>query len=197
MIWPKRPPLAFSVAETSVAEMSGPKRPRPKCPWPKCPTFHLRQCNKQKNHTLEWTLAWTITFNAQICIISCSLCVCVRACVCYCIAVDIIMSLNYSKGKWTLIFFSAPSLCSQLLSKCRLLITFENSSSPTKCSAENAYMCSLVSALAAREESVIHVIFFSAYLLLVTSADNLFKQLGHSSDPAKLSCENVCLWSLI
>ena len=39
MIWPKRPPLAFSVAETSVAEMSGPKRPRPKCPWPKCPTF--------------------------------------------------------------------------------------------------------------------------------------------------------------
>ena len=39
MIWPKRPLLAFSVAETSVAEMSGPKRPRPKCPWPKCPTF--------------------------------------------------------------------------------------------------------------------------------------------------------------
>ena len=37
-------------------------------------------------------------------------------------------------------------------------------------------MCSLVSALAAREESVIHV-FFHAYLLLVTSADNLFKQL--------------------
>ena len=34
IIWPKRPPLAFSVAETSVAEMSGPK-----CPWPKCPTF--------------------------------------------------------------------------------------------------------------------------------------------------------------
>ena len=31
MIWPKRPHLAFSVAETSVAEMSGPKRPRPKC----------------------------------------------------------------------------------------------------------------------------------------------------------------------
>ena len=39
--WPKRPPMAFSVAETSVAEMSGPKRPRPKCPWPKCPTFVL------------------------------------------------------------------------------------------------------------------------------------------------------------
>ena len=39
MIWPKRPPLAFSVAEMSVAEMSGPKRPRQKCLWPKCPTF--------------------------------------------------------------------------------------------------------------------------------------------------------------
>ena len=38
--WPKRPPLAFSVAEMSVAEMSGPKRPRPKSPWPKCPTFY-------------------------------------------------------------------------------------------------------------------------------------------------------------
>ena len=38
-LWPKRPPLAFSVAETSVAEMSRPKRPRPKCLWPKCPTF--------------------------------------------------------------------------------------------------------------------------------------------------------------
>ena len=37
-LWPKRPPLAISVAETSVAEMSRPKRPRPKCPWPKCPS---------------------------------------------------------------------------------------------------------------------------------------------------------------
>ena len=37
-LWPKCPPLAFSVAEMSVAEMSGPKRPRPKCPWPKCPS---------------------------------------------------------------------------------------------------------------------------------------------------------------
>ena len=35
-LWPKRPPSAFSVAETSMAEMSRPKRPRPKCPWPKC-----------------------------------------------------------------------------------------------------------------------------------------------------------------
>ena len=41
IIWPKRPPMAFSVAETSVAEMSEPKRPRSKCPWPKCPTFDI------------------------------------------------------------------------------------------------------------------------------------------------------------
>ena len=46
--WPKRPPLAFSVAETSVAEMSGPKRPRPKCPWPKCPTLPESVCSTEK-----------------------------------------------------------------------------------------------------------------------------------------------------
>ena len=40
------------------------------------------------------------------------------------------------------------------LYKWRLLITFENSSGPTKCSCENGCMCSLVSAFAAREESV-------------------------------------------
>ena len=45
--WPKRPPLVFSVAETSVAEMSGPKRPRPKCPRPKCPTFYVNTCEKR------------------------------------------------------------------------------------------------------------------------------------------------------
>ena len=38
-LWPKRPPLAFFMAEMSVAEMSWPKRPWPKCPWPKYPTF--------------------------------------------------------------------------------------------------------------------------------------------------------------
>ena len=46
--WPKRPPSAFSmaetsVAETSVAEISRPKRPRPKCPWPKCPSTCTRE----------------------------------------------------------------------------------------------------------------------------------------------------------
>ena len=37
-------------------------------------------------------------------------------------------------------------------------VNLENSSGPTKCSADNACMCSLVSALAAQEENVIHVI---------------------------------------
>ena len=62
--------------------------------------------------------------------------------------------------------------------------------------SENACLCSLVSAFAAREESVIFP-FFSAYLLLVSSADNLSIQLIHRSGQAKLSCENVRLWSLI
>ena len=42
-LWPKRPPLAFSVAETSMAEMSRPKRPRPKCPRPKCPSTNFNR----------------------------------------------------------------------------------------------------------------------------------------------------------
>ena len=77
--------------------------------------------------------------------------------------------------------------------KCRLLITFENSSGPTKYSRENACMCRLVSAFAAREKCSVS---FSApicvlnHLLLVSSADNLFKQLGPRADPAKLPCEN-------
>ena len=49
-------------------------------------------------------------------------------------------------------------------------------------------MCRLVSAFAAREKMV--CFFFSAHLILVSSADNLFKQLGPRSDPAKLSCKN-------
>ena len=39
-LWPKRPPLTFSMAEMSEAEMSWPKCPWPKRPWPKYPTFH-------------------------------------------------------------------------------------------------------------------------------------------------------------
>ena len=40
-LWPKRPPLAFYMAEMSVAEMSWPKCPWPKRPWPKYPTFQF------------------------------------------------------------------------------------------------------------------------------------------------------------
>ena len=39
-LWPKRPPLAFYMAEMSVAEMSWPKCSWPKRPWPKYPTFN-------------------------------------------------------------------------------------------------------------------------------------------------------------
>ena len=55
MIWPKRPPLAICVAETSVAKMSMPKRPRPKCPWPKCPTFVLIKCRDSVKKSLKMT----------------------------------------------------------------------------------------------------------------------------------------------
>ena len=129
--------------------------------------------------------------------------------------VDIVqsrMSLHCSRGKCNYIL--APSCAHSLLEKkvniiffffqplvyvhnqmykCRLLITFENSSGPTKSSRENACMCRLVSAFAAREKCSFS---FSApicvlnHLLLVSPADNLFKQLGPRSDPAKLSFEN-------
>ena len=122
------------------------------------------------------------------------------------------MSLRCSRGKCNYVL--APSCAHSLLEKkvniiffyfqplvyvhnqmykCRLLITFENNSGPTKCSRENACMCRLVSAFAAREKMFC---FFSApicvlnHLLLVSSADNLFKQLGPRADPAKLTCEN-------
>ena len=62
--WPKRPPLAFSVAETSVAEMSGPKRHRPKCPWRKCPTFGpVIPINKRKtNHQKQGPMRGVCSF---------------------------------------------------------------------------------------------------------------------------------------
>ena len=90
-------------------------------------------------------------------------------------------------------FFQSLVYVHNQMYKCRLLIAFENSSGPTKCSRENVCMCRLVSAFAAREK--MFCFFFSPicilnHLLLVSSADNLFKQLGPRSDPAKLSCEN-------
>ena len=107
------------------------------------------------------------------------------------------MRIRYSRRKSTLYFFfyfQPLVYVHNQMYKCRLLITFENSSGPTKCSRENACMCRLVSAFTAREKNVLF--FFSApicvlnHLLLVSSADNLFKQLGPRADPAKLSCEN-------
>ena len=130
--------------------------------------------------------------------------------------VDIVqsrMSLRCSRGKCNYIL--APSCAHSLLEKkvniiffffqplvyvhnqmykCRLLITFENISGPTKCYRENACMCRLVSAFAAREKKMF--CSFSApicvlnHLLLVSSAVNPFKQHGPRSDPAKLYCEN-------
>ena len=43
-------------------------------------------------------------------------------------------------------FFSVQFMDHNQLYKCPLLITFENSSEPTKYSCDNACMCSLVSA---------------------------------------------------
>ena len=57
-LWPKRPPLVFSVAETSVAEMYGPKRPRQKCPRPKCPRPKCPRpkCPSFVTNSLIWVL---------------------------------------------------------------------------------------------------------------------------------------------
>ena len=90
--------------------------------------------------------------------------------------VDIVqsqMSLRCSRGKCNYIL--APSCAHSLLEKkvniiffffqplvyvhnqmykCRLLITFENSSGPTKCSRKNACMCRLVSAFAAQKKNL-------------------------------------------
>ena len=97
--------------------------------------------------------------------------------------VDIVqsrMSLRCSRGKCNYVL--APSCAHSLekkvniiffyfqplvyfhnyMYKCRLLITFENSSGPTKCSRENACMCRLVSAFAAREK--MFCFFFRAHL---------------------------------
>ena len=91
------------------------------------------------------------------------------------------MSLPCSRGKCNYIL--APSCAHSLLEKkvniiffffrplvydhnqmymCRLLITLENGSGPTKCSRENACMCGLVPAVAAREKML--CFFFNAHL---------------------------------
>ena len=123
------------------------------------------------------------------------------------------MSLRCSRGKCNYIL--APSCAHSLLEKkvniiffffqplvyvhnqmykCRLLITFENSSGPTKCSREKClHVQTRISLRCSRKKCFVS---FSAplcalhHLLLVSSADNLFEQLGPRSDPAKLPCEN-------
>ena len=112
----------------------------------------------------------------------------------YILAPSCAHSLLEKKVNIIFFFFQSLIYVHNQMYKCRLLITFKNSSGPTKCSRENACMCRLVSAFAAREKKC--CFFFSAHLcpynhlLLVSSADNLLKQLGPRSDPAKLSCEN-------
>ena len=118
--------------------------------------------------------------------------------------VDIVqsrMSLRCSRGKCNYIL--APSCAHSLLEKKVNIIffffqplvyvhnqmykcRFENSSGPTKCA--DSYQPSLLEKKCSVSFSA--PICVLNYLLLVSSADNLFKQLGPRSDPAKLSCEN-------
>ena len=129
--------------------------------------------------------------------------------------VDIVqsrMSLHRSRGKCNYIL--APSCAHSLLEKtvniiffffqplvyvhnqmykCPLLITFENSSGSTKVLARMPACADSYQPSPLEKKCPVS---FSApicvlnHLLLVSSADNLFKQLGPRSDPAKLSCEN-------
>ena len=104
------------------------------------------------------------------------------------------MRIRYSSRKSTLYFsFSALSLCPQSNVQVSTADNLWKQFRPDKCSRENACMCRLVSAFAAQEKTFCFVsapICVLNHLLLVSSADNLFKQLGPRSDPAKLSCEN-------
>ena len=77
--------------------------------------------------------------------------------------------------------------------KCRLLTTFENSSARQNVLARmpacaDSYQPSLLEKKCSVSFSA--PICVLNHLLLVSSADNLFKQFGPGSDSAKLSCEN-------
>ena len=61
-------------------------------------------------------------------------------------------SLLEKKVKIIIFFFQPLVYVHNQMYKCRLLITFENSSGPTKCSRENACFCRLESDFAAREK---------------------------------------------
>ena len=70
----------------------------------------------------------------------------------YILAPSCAHSLLEKKANITFSFFQPLVYVHNQMYKCRLLITFENSSGPTKSSHENACMCRLVSAFAAREK---------------------------------------------
>ena len=125
--------------------------------------------------------------------------------------VDIVqsrMSLRCSSGKCNYVL--APSCAHSLLEKkvniiffyfqplvyvhnqmykCRLLITFDPTNVLARMPAcTDSYQPSLLEKKCSVSFSA--PICVLNHLLLVSSADNLFKQLGPRADPAKLSCEN-------
>ena len=91
-------------------------------------------------------------------------------------------SLLKKKVKIIIFFFQPLVYVHNQMYTCRLLMTFENSSDPTKCSRENACICRLVSAFATREKTFSEPISVLYHLLLVSSANDFFKQLGPRSD---------------
>ena len=109
--------------------------------------------------------------------------------VCFC--ENWLISRRYSRRKYCVSFFSA-----HLYSQSSVVVSSADNlckqfAGRTKRYCENARMCSLISAFATREENVIS--FFNAHicpynLLLVSTAHNLFKQLGPRSGPT-ISCE--------
>ena len=77
--------------------------------------------------------------------------------------------------------------------KCRLLITFENIQARQNVLARMPACADLYQPSLLKKKCSVSLsapIYVLNHLLLVSSTDSLFKQLGSRSDPAKLSCEN-------
>ena len=118
---------------------------------------------------------------------------CLRGTCNYILAPSCAHSLLEKKVNIIFFFFQPLIYVHNQTYMCRLLITFENSSGPTNVLARmpacaDSYQPWLL-------EKKCSVSFLTSicvlnHLLLVSSADNLFKQLGPRSDPTKLSCEN-------
>ena len=104
----------------------------------------------------------------------------------YILAPSCVHSLLEKKVNIIFFFFQPLVYVHNQMYKWRLLITFENSSGPTKCA--DSYQPSLLKKKCSVSFSA--PICVLNHLLLVSSADSLFKQLEPRSDPAKLSCEN-------